>query len=199
MWFSWLTCIFSLSMASIVCSIAKLPHYCGVSMSFTWAAHLILCVSSIEITLKIYISARSTCWFNPPLLCTLLGYYLLEYFEGYLLHCKFAETLSWKINFRNICFLSKVNCNHLRQYWRCCIIISAVAYYAMSGLGITAGAHRLWAHRSYKAKLPLRIILAMWNSMAFQVSSHVKPHYCTTRMFWVRLGARPTDIRLFLI
>jgi len=47
--------------------------------------------------------------------------------------------------------------------------------YVMSGLGITAGAHRLWAHRSYCAKMPLRFLLAMFNSMAFQVrtsSSH---------------------------
>lgn len=40
--------------------------------------------------------------------------------------------------------------------------------YVVSGLGITAGAHRLWAHRSYKAKLPLRIILAVFNTIAFQ-------------------------------
>jgi stearoyl-CoA desaturase (delta-9 desaturase) len=40
--------------------------------------------------------------------------------------------------------------------------------YIMGALGITAGAHRLWAHRSYKAKLPLRILLAFFNSMAFQ-------------------------------
>ncbi|XP_016144408.1 acyl-CoA desaturase [Sinocyclocheilus grahami] len=37
-----------------------------------------------------------------------------------------------------------------------------------SALGITAGAHRLWSHRSYKASLPLRIFLAFANSMAFQ-------------------------------
>ncbi|GBO98618.1 hypothetical protein EVAR_34244_1 [Eumeta japonica] len=37
-----------------------------------------------------------------------------------------------------------------------------------SGLGITAGAHRLWAHRSYKAKLPLRLTLLVLNSLAFQ-------------------------------
>ncbi|RWS02867.1 acyl-CoA Delta(11) desaturase-like isoform X2 [Dinothrombium tinctorium] len=30
----------------------------------------------------------------------------------------------------------------------------------LGGLGVTAGAHRLWAHRSYKARLPLRIFLA---------------------------------------
>lgn len=29
-----------------------------------------------------------------------------------------------------------------------------------AGLGVTAGAHRLWAHRSYKARLPLRLFLA---------------------------------------
>lgn len=40
----------------------------------------------------------------------------------------------------------------------------------MSGLGITAGAHRLWAHRSYKAKLPLRIILMVFNTIAFEVN-----------------------------
>ena len=40
--------------------------------------------------------------------------------------------------------------------------------YTMSGLGITAGAHRLWSHRAYKAKLPLRIILIFFNTLAFQ-------------------------------
>ncbi|XP_077086949.1 acyl-CoA desaturase [Siphateles boraxobius] len=40
--------------------------------------------------------------------------------------------------------------------------------FVFSALGITAGAHRLWSHRSYKASLPLRIFLAFANSMAFQ-------------------------------
>ncbi|OWR47309.1 desaturase [Danaus plexippus plexippus] len=30
-----------------------------------------------------------------------------------------------------------------------------------SGFGITAGVHRLWSHRAYKANLPLRILLAL--------------------------------------
>ncbi|KAL3279063.1 hypothetical protein HHI36_016577 [Cryptolaemus montrouzieri] len=37
-----------------------------------------------------------------------------------------------------------------------------------AGQGITSGAHRLWAHRTYKAKLPLRIFLATMQTMAFQ-------------------------------
>lgn len=40
--------------------------------------------------------------------------------------------------------------------------------FLISALGVTAGAHRLWSHRSYKASLPLRIFLATANSMAFQ-------------------------------
>lgn len=36
----------------------------------------------------------------------------------------------------------------------------SVVYYFNTGLGITAGYHRLWAHRSYKASLLLRIYLA---------------------------------------
>ncbi|KAG5834381.1 hypothetical protein ANANG_G00260920 [Anguilla anguilla] len=40
--------------------------------------------------------------------------------------------------------------------------------FLITALGVTAGAHRLWSHRSYKAKLPLRIFLAAANSMAFQ-------------------------------
>merc|ERR1711970_627476 len=37
-----------------------------------------------------------------------------------------------------------------------------------SGEGITAGAHRLWAHRSYKAKLPYRIFLAVAQTLTVQ-------------------------------
>lgn len=40
----------------------------------------------------------------------------------------------------------------------------------LSGFGITAGAHRLWAHRAYKAKLPLRILLAVFQTSAYGLS-----------------------------
>jgi len=42
-----------------------------------------------------------------------------------------------------------------------------------SGFGITAGAHRLWAHKTYKAALPLRLFLTFCNSMAGQNSIYV--------------------------
>lgn len=47
------------------------------------------------------------------------------------------------------------------------LLFTSVLYY-MNAFGITAGAHRLWTHRAYHAKLPLRIFLGICNSMAFQ-------------------------------
>jgi len=38
-----------------------------------------------------------------------------------------------------------------------------------SGFGITAGAHRLWSHRAYKAKWPLRFLLIVLFTVAGQV------------------------------
>ncbi|PNF17902.1 Acyl-CoA Delta(11) desaturase [Cryptotermes secundus] len=43
-----------------------------------------------------------------------------------------------------------------------------LVYTSCGGLGITAGAHRLWAHRSYKATWQLRIILGIFQTIAFQ-------------------------------
>ncbi|CAH1957817.1 unnamed protein product [Acanthoscelides obtectus] len=46
-----------------------------------------------------------------------------------------------------------------------CLILGGIC-----GFGITAGAHRYWTHRSYKAKLPLRVILLICYSCAGQNS-----------------------------
>jgi|GEM_PF-2451438 len=40
--------------------------------------------------------------------------------------------------------------------------------YICGGLGITGGAHRLWAHKSYKGALPYRFLMMVFNSMANQ-------------------------------
>ncbi|KAJ5089225.1 hypothetical protein N7532_007909 [Penicillium argentinense] len=45
-----------------------------------------------------------------------------------------------------------------------------VVYYFWTGLGITAGYHRLWSHRSYEAGLTLRIFLACVGGGAVQGS-----------------------------
>ncbi|MFP4079267.1 MAG: acyl-CoA desaturase [Ectothiorhodospira sp.] len=41
---------------------------------------------------------------------------------------------------------------------------------AMGGLSITVGYHRLWAHRTFKAHWPLRVLLAAFGAMALQNS-----------------------------
>ncbi|XP_033226668.1 (11Z)-hexadec-11-enoyl-CoA conjugase-like [Belonocnema kinseyi] len=46
--------------------------------------------------------------------------------------------------------------------------VTAIAIGVLSGVGITAGAHRLWAHRAYKAKWPMRMILMILQTVAFQ-------------------------------
>lgn len=64
-------------------------------------------------------------------------------------------------------------------------LISEMLMYHLTIFGITAGAHRLWSHRSYKAKLPLQIILMVLNSMAFQntavtwIRDHRLHHKCS--------------------
>eukprot|EP00668_Euglena_longa_P021372 GGOE01026608.1.p1 GENE.GGOE01026608.1~~GGOE01026608.1.p1 ORF type:complete len:1020 (+),score=210.66 GGOE01026608.1:409-3060(+) len=47
-------------------------------------------------------------------------------------------------------------------------LMFALCLWPISGLGITAGAHRLWAHRSYEAALPFRVFLLLCNGMANQ-------------------------------
>ncbi|EKU39239.1 acyl-CoA desaturase [Acinetobacter sp. AYS6] len=71
---------------------------------------------------------------------------------------------------------------------------------ALSSMGITAGYHRLWAHRAYEASLPLKILLmiggtfAVQNSILFWASGHRTHHrhvddvdedpYSIERGFW---------------
>ncbi|KAI1133774.1 delta-9 acyl-CoA desaturase [Nemania abortiva] len=48
--------------------------------------------------------------------------------------------------------------------------VFSVLFYFGSGLGITAGYHRLWAHSAYKATLPLKIFLAAMGSASMEGS-----------------------------
>ncbi|RZB39759.1 acyl-CoA Delta(11) desaturase, partial [Asbolus verrucosus] len=75
---------------------------------------------------------------------------------------------------------------------------------ACAGQGITAGVHRLWAHRSYKARLPLRLLLCFFQTISFQNSiyewardhrAHHKftdtdadPHNSTRGFFFSHMG-----------
>ncbi len=48
--------------------------------------------------------------------------------------------------------------------------IWAVTYYFCTGLGITAGYHRLWAHKSYSARRPLEVFLALCGAASIEGS-----------------------------
>lgn len=71
----------------------------------------------------------------------------------------------WKhINWLNVTFIVLIpiyGCIH--ALWvplKLPTAVWAATYYFATGFGITAGYHRLWAHTSYTASLPLRIFLA---------------------------------------
>ncbi|TSK22749.1 Acyl-CoA desaturase [Bagarius yarrelli] len=78
-----------------------------------------------------------------------------------------------RIVWRNVVAMTLL---HIGALYGLTLIPSAKAFtllwawvcFMISAMGVTAGAHRLWSHRSYKAKLPLRIFLGFGNSMAFQ-------------------------------
>ncbi len=54
-------------------------------------------------------------------------------------------------------------------------LASLVVCYCFSAVGITGGAHRLWAHKAYSAKDPFRFFLMIANCMANQGSIY---HWC---------------------
>lgn len=82
--------------------------------------------------------------------------------------------------------------------------VLALVLYTASGLGITAGAHRQWAHKSYSAKWPLRALLVLFNTLAFQDSvidwardhrmhhkyseTDADPHNATRGFFFSHIG-----------
>ena len=86
-----------------------------------------------------------------------------------------------RLNFKNCIFQT---INHLGALYGLTYIdsindlLALLFLYKISCTGITAGLHRLWSHRSYKAKLPTRILLMILSSFANQKSIYawVKDH-----------------------
>ncbi|MDH5738286.1 MAG: fatty acid desaturase [Gammaproteobacteria bacterium] len=79
-------------------------------------------------------------------------------------------------------------------------ILLAVIFLLWNGLSITAGYHRLWSHKSYTAKWPVRLLFALGGALSVQnsikewCSGHRRHHqftddpqrdpYAATRGFW---------------
>ncbi|GAB0100019.1 hypothetical protein DMENIID0001_159820 [Sergentomyia squamirostris] len=91
-----------------------------------------------------------------------------------VVHLKAEERRQSQFNWFLIIVFSILHISALYGVWL--MVTSAKFYtiffayflYVISTLGVTAGAHRLWSHRSYKAKLPLRIILMIFHTFSFQ-------------------------------
>jgi stearoyl-CoA desaturase (delta-9 desaturase) len=49
-------------------------------------------------------------------------------------------------------------------------LVLAIIMYFWGGLGITGGYHRLWSHKAYSAKFPVRLLLAIGGAAAFEGS-----------------------------
>jgi len=86
--------------------------------------------------------------------------------------------------------------------WR--LGFEVVVMWMVGGFGITCGAHRLWAHRSYVAEMPFRVVLMLLNTWANQGTiyhwsrdhrAHHKwtdtpadPHDTTRGFFYAHIG-----------
>ncbi|XP_054736188.1 acyl-CoA Delta-9 desaturase-like [Anastrepha obliqua] len=123
---------------------------------------------------------------------------------------KKAEKRRLKLVWRNIIAFVYVHLAAVYGLWlmltsaKWPTIAFAISLYVISGLGITAGAHRLWAHRAYKAKWPLRLILMIFNTIAFQDAAYhwardhrvhhkysetdADPHNATRGFFFSHMG-----------
>ncbi|KAF8820475.1 putative fatty acyl-CoA desaturase [Cardiosporidium cionae] len=78
-----------------------------------------------------------------------------------------SNTLFWNAQF--LC--ANPTCGGSLLRWPFTVIL----LYMLGGFGITCGAHRLWAHRSYKAHWVFRTFLMLLNSFANQGSIY---HWC---------------------
>lgn len=114
-----------------------------------------------------------------------------------------------RIIWKNVILLSSLHVISLVailriMHYKSFTLMFGIGTYVLAGLGVTAGAHRLWTHRSYKAKLPLRIVLMLWNSLALQNSifdwsrdhrthhkyseTNADPHNATRGFFFSHVG-----------
>ncbi|XP_033200611.1 acyl-CoA Delta-9 desaturase isoform X2 [Bombus vancouverensis nearcticus] len=84
------------------------------------------------------------------------------------------SSYEWKIVWRNVIAFTYL---HIGAIYGLYLAFTSAKYQttiwllsliALGGMGVTAGAHRLWAHRTYKAKWPMRFLLMILQTIAFQ-------------------------------
>lgn len=104
---------------------------------------------------------------------SMYGSYLYLFCAFFAKKYKFKTPINWFMCFylltAHICALF----GFLKASWF--QIAEAVVIYQICGWGVTAGMHRLWSHKSYKARLPTRFVLGVLASITNQGSIY---HWC---------------------
>lgn len=71
--------------------------------------------------------------------------------------------------------------------------LEVVLMWQIGGFGITVGAHRLWSHRSFQAKLPFRALLMLLNSFTNQGTIYHWARDHRAHHKWTDTAADPHD------
>jgi stearoyl-CoA desaturase (delta-9 desaturase) len=104
---------------------------------------------------------------------SMYGSYLYLFCAFFAQKYKFKTPINWFMCFYVLAAHVLALFGFLRCTWM--QFAQAVVMYQICGWGVTAGMHRLWSHRSYKARLPTRFILMMLASITNQGSIY---HWC---------------------
>lgn len=100
----------------------------------------------------------------------------------------------WKLVWSSSPWLDAFN---VWSSWNLWIFFHALTGFTVGGIGgfgVTAGAHRLWCHRAYKANVPLRICLML----AYCTAGQVKLQICFAENFPFTNLVQPTEHALRL-
>ncbi|XP_054159352.1 acyl-CoA desaturase 1-like [Oppia nitens] len=90
-----------------------------------------------------------------------------------------------QIKWSNVLFLSAMHILAIYGYYHCIVspikVLTVSFIYIIScasGIGILVGSHRLWAHKSFKARWPLRLALMIMQTVSVNGSiySYVRDH-----------------------
>ncbi|KAG1900408.1 uncharacterized protein F5891DRAFT_1033918 [Suillus fuscotomentosus] len=116
-----------------------------------------------------------------------------SYVSYTLKHQKSLPPITWdnwytKLNWLNIAILAGMPAIGLIGE----TTIWSVVYYYMTGLGITAGYHRLWSHRSYNASKPLQYVLAFvgagHRAHHHYTNTDLDPYNAHCGLLWSHIG-----------
>lgn len=96
-----------------------------------------------------------------------ISFIVLTVVPSLALYGAFTTKLTWQTAVWSVVYYFYSACNRASNTTATCLqCICSLA----AGLGITAGYHRLWAHRAYNASLPLQYFLALGGSGAVEGS-----------------------------